>query len=405
MSLRATHAVDVYKGEAHIGELSRTEHGARFAYRPEYVEQHLGEPLRAAAFSLPLRASPYEVVGTNLHAFFAGLLPEGLRLRALVRELKTSEDDLFSLLVASGADAIGDVCIAETGTPPKEHAPTAEVGDFTSASFEELFEASLRYNRALPEPAIAGVQPKLSAGMMTFPVRGADKKRSYILKLTPEDYPKLAENETFFMAVAKRCGFQVARTKLVHDRTSRSALLVERFDRVPQTRGPALRVHQEDACQLLGRYPADKYRLSLDEVAQALDFCTAPIPERLSLLRLQALSYLVANGDLHGKNVSVQVVGTRVALTPVYDFLSTLPYGDQTLSLSMEGRDANLKRAHFIAFGERVGLRRAAVEMMLEALCKKVGHYLPDLSGIGLGAKKTSHLERVMRKRLDELGG
>lgn len=402
MNARAVATVDVYKNEQRIGELQRTQHGARFSYAPSYLTDQRDTPV-AVAFALPPRADPYEVVGTNLHPFFAGLLPEGLRLRALVRALKTSEDDLFSLLVASGADTIGDIAVAVPGKPPREHAPFADTKQLAQASFAELLEASLRYDDGRADVAIAGVQPKVSAAMISFPVRAADKRHAYILKLAPPEYPRLVENEAFFMSMAKAAGLEVARTRVVHDRTGQSALLVERFDRLPRTEGGRTRLHQEDACQLLSLYPADKYRLTLADAARALDVCSAPLAEKLKLLRMQAFCYVIANGDMHAKNVSVRVLGTRVALTPCYDLLSTLPYGDQRLALSMEGRDDRIKRAHFVAFGERVGIRPRAVEGMLDALCKRVAAWLPRLPEIGLEPKRETHLARVMDERLQAL--
>lgn len=403
MNPRDVVSADVYKGATRIGTLERTSHGARFSYLPEHASAHLDEPGHAASFRLPPRAEPYEVFGTNLHPFFAGLLPEGLRLRALVRVLKTSEDDLFSLLAASGGDTVGDVYVTEPGEPAREHAPVADVRDLGAVTFDELLERSLRFDRERSDATVAGVQPKVSAAMISLPVRSASKRRAYILKPTPIDYPRLAENEAFFMQLAQRCGLPSARTSLVHDATGRSGLLVERFDRVPDGSGGLTRLHQEDACQLLDRYPADKYRLTLADVAGALEVCSAPLPERLKLLRLQAFSYLIANGDLHAKNVSVQVVDGRVALTPVYDLLSTLPYGDRRMALGMEGRDDNLKAADFVHFGQRVGLRPAAVQQMLRALCDKVARCLPRLAVIGLPAAKIDHLSQVMTERLAHL--
>jgi serine/threonine-protein kinase HipA len=162
-------------------------------------------------------------------------------------------------------------------------------------------------------------------------------------------------------------------------------------------------LHQEDACQLLDRYPADKYRLTLREIADALDVCTAPIADRMKLLRMQIFSYLIANGDMHAKNVSVRTRARRSELTPCYDLLSTLPYGDRSLALSIEGRDDKLKREHLLAFGERIGLRRAAVEALIVGLSRHVAAAIPRLGEMGLEAKRTQHLERVMRARLDDL--
>lgn len=400
MSVRLVDTVDVYKQGELVGALTRTSHGARLSYTEAYVAAHQGDVRRGVSFSLPPRREPYEVFGTNLHPFFAGLLPEGLRLRALVRALKTSEDDLFSLLVASGDDTVGDVSVARAGQAPEQRAPVTDTAALSRASFRALFEESLRYDTGPGDAAIAGVQPKVSAARISFPVRARDKRRAYILKLTPAEYPRLVENEAFFMGVAKMAGFPVAPVKVVHDSEGQSALLVERFDRLPERGGLLGRLHQEDACQLLDRYPADKYRLSLREVADALEICSAPLAERLKLLRLQTFSYLIANGDLHGKNVSVRVVDARVELTPAYDLLSTLPYGDRSMSLSMDGRDDKLRRSHFVAFGERVGLRPQAVEAMLDTLLRRLSPALARLSEIGLDEKKTEHLARTMRERM-----
>jgi serine/threonine-protein kinase HipA len=320
-----------------------------------------------------------------------------------VRTLKTSEDDLFSLLTATGSDTVGDVSIAAVGETPREHSPSADIAHLESASFAELLAQSLHEHGLPKEATIAGVQPKLSAAMISFPLRSKQKGRSYILKLTPPEYPRLAENEAFFMRLAKRVGFDVAKHVLVRDRNGMSGLLVERFDRVRLADGQTRHLPQEDACQLLGRYPADKYRLTLSEVAAALEVCSAPLPEQLKLLRIQAFSYLIANGDMHAKNVSVQTLGARVCLTPLYDVLSTLPYGDRSLALAMEGRDTHLKATHFIALGERLGVRAKAVQQMLSQLVTKLAPHAAELGEIGFDAKKTAHLERTMRERLSDL--
>jgi serine/threonine-protein kinase HipA len=254
---------------------------------------------------------------------------------------------------------------------------------------------------------VAGIQPKVSAARISVPLRGKSRRRDYILKLSPPELPRLVENEAFFMQLARSIRLDTAVVKLVHDRNGQAGLLVERFDRVQRATeepSPLARIHQEDACQLLDRYPADKYRISLTEVAEALESCSAPIAERLRLLQLQALSYLIGNGDLHAKNISIQVVEGRVRLTPIYDLLSTLPYGDESLALKLEGRDKELRAKDFIAFGERVGVRAPATRRMLDSLVKRAGPHLEQLNEIELDARKTRHMERVIAKRLGQLG-
>lgn len=399
---RESEALIVHRAGRRAGVLSRTAHGARFAYDAEYVAAHRHDPTRAVAFTLPVRAEPFEVSGVNLHPFFAGLLPEGLRLRALARGVKTSEDDLFSLLAAAGEDAIGDVTATASDSSPRERSPEIDVTALGTLRFRELFERSLELD-AGAHASFSGVQPKVSASMISFPVRSRARGSACLLKLTPPDHPRLVENEAFFMQLASEVGIEAARVELVHDAAGESGLLVERFDRVRRADGAWERLHVEDACQILGRYPADKYRLKLVDVCGALDVCAAPVVERLKLLRLQAFSYAIGNGDLHARNVSVLTRGATVALSPAYDLLSTLPYGDERMALGLEGRDTKLAASHFIAFGERVGVRAAATTRMLAKLVAELRPAVGRLGEIGLADKVRRHLERTMVGRLDAL--
>lgn len=74
------------------------------------------------------------------------------------------------------------------------------------------------------------------------------------------------------------------------------------------------------------------------------------------------------------------------------------------MALKFEGRDDNLRRRDFIAFGERFGVRGAAVEAMLDRLCADALPWVGRVGEIGLDARKTSSLQRTMRKRLVDLG-
>src|SRR6185503_18421375 len=100
------------------------------------------------------------------------------------------------------------------------------------------------------------VQEKISAGAPAPVARGRAKAKRFILKLNPPDLPRLVENEYFFMSIAEKCGVQAPFTKLLRDREGNAALLVERFDRIATDAGQApVKVHQEDVCQILDRYP------------------------------------------------------------------------------------------------------------------------------------------------------
>jgi serine/threonine-protein kinase HipA len=207
------------------------------------------------------------------------------------------------------------------------------------------------------------------------------------------------------MALAARCGIRVPETRVVRDRDGKPALLVERFDRIASSNGRApARVHQEDICQVLDRYPEEKYNLGYEDVARAFENCSAPIVETAKLVRLIAFAYLTCNGDLHAKNVSLRTTsGGRVEMTEAYDLVSTLPYGDPSMALALDDREDNLKRKTFVAFGERFGVRAAATRSILDDLARAIEPCFDDLGQIGFAKRETRHLAATMRKRLRDL--
>jgi serine/threonine-protein kinase HipA len=403
-ALRRRQRASVFRNDELVGSIERTDKGSSFRYATAFLRAHPQD--RGIAYNLPCRPEPYETNGINLHTFFAGLLPEGSRLYALVRSAKTSPDDLLTLLMAAGSDTIGDISVVPEGETPKEPPPTADVAAPETLCFPELFDQSIQYGtRGHAEIVVPGVQEKISAGVATTAARGRAKSKRFILKLNPVDLPRLVENEHFFMNLAEKCGISVPPTRMLRDREGNVALLVERFDRVAGEPGePPGRVHQEDVCQILDRYPADKYNIGCNDVAGSFERCSAPIVELAKFVRLVAFAYVTGNGDLHGKNISLRTTAEgRIEMTEAYDLVSTLPYGDRSMALALEGREDHLKRRMFVEFGERFGVRRQATEAILNQLSATLRPVLGTLRQIGLEERETRHLESTMKRRLAEV--
>ncbi|MHB8875568.1 MAG: type II toxin-antitoxin system HipA family toxin [Myxococcaceae bacterium] len=399
---RQVEEAEVYRNAERVGTIRRTAAGCVFRYLDEFYAAHRALP-GGVAVNLPYRQQELEHRGDNLPPYFAGLLPEGLRLKALVRRAKTSEDDMLTLLIAAGPDTVGDLCVVPAGETPGLSSPRVDTKRLEQTSFRALWEQTLEH-LGPGEPVVPGVQEKISAAVISFPVAAVSKRKGYILKLDPEDKPRLVTNEHFFMRAASACGIRTAKTWLVHDRDHAPGLLVERFDR--RWDGAAKRLaglHQEDACQLLDRYPAEKYRVKCSEIAESLEVCAAPIPARARFLELLAFSYLIGNGDLHAKNVSVTQSEAGLALSPAYDLLSSLPYGDRRMALQFEGRDDNFKRHDFIGFGKRFGVGVRAVDETLDRLNARLSPWVERVGEIGLPEKGTADLQAMMRKRLADL--
>lgn len=388
----------VFRDDVFAGILKRTEAGCEFRFAQSFLENNNFSEL---SLLMPKAIEPIKVSGINLPPFFAGLLPEGLRLKVVIKNLKTSEDDLFSILASIGERVIGDVYVESNWFPEVNLPKLKEI------NFYDYFQQIISGKDLLKDDSIAGVQEKLSASMISFPLNIAQKNSKYILKLNPKDKPNLVENEHFCMELAQKCGLNVAKTKLVKDKDENYGLLVTRFDRTWNTEKKRfLMHHQEDACQFLNRYPADKYRLSLKEVVQGIEkHVPAAKVAILNVLQLYAFSYLIGNGDLHAKNISLQIrSGTSFAvLSPAYDLICTYVYGDHKMALKLDGRDDNIKRKNLLEFGQRFGVLENATAKMLDKLIHRLTRNLRILEKIPMPPKKRTLIANVIQKRLTDL--
>jgi serine/threonine-protein kinase HipA len=391
---------DVYKKDDSAGSLTRTESGVEFVYDDEYLKA--GSV--AVATTLPLRSRPYLTGSGSLPPFFTGLLPEGARLDAVIAAIGTSADDELSLLLGVGGDAIGDVRVVPSGERPPDRTPdlprradTVVFRDLLARTIDPLSE---RLDSSLP-----GVQSKISDAMISFPIKRA--RRPGILKLDPPSYPLIVRNEHFFLSMARSAGFAVSDHDLVADAEGEIGLLVARFDRVRNPDRTFARLAQEDACQLLGRYPADKYRVSVNDIVQPIsEVATSPQAAVLDLVLQVAFAWMIGNSDLHGKNYSLlwRPDGI-VAATPVYDVVSSLPYPvNQQMALRMDGRDDNFERSSFIDFADRFGVPARLVSRRLDVMIRSSEPAIDDLGSIGYDSATTALLEAEIRRRMETLG-
>ena len=363
----------VFKKGRRAATLARRADGVEFSYLPGYRDA--GGP--AVATTLPPSAEPIVRPAGAVPAFFAGLLPEGRRLTALRAAVKTSADDELSLLLAVGGDTVGDVQILPEGVEPSVVEPRVRVSQWTDVSFADLFVQEVSGATTVDRVGIPGVQDKVSAAMIAFPVAAAGEP--YILKLNPPEFAHLVENEAFMLAAARRSGLPTVDASMVTDRDGRAGLLVRRFDRLPD--GGMLGV--EDGCQVLDRYPAAKYSLTSEAVCAVLAAATdAPVVAGRDLLRWVAFAYVTCNGDLHAKNMAV---GERrdgtYRVTPAYDLPASYPYGDLTMALSVNGkRREDIARSDLLALAAALRVPERAAAKVVDDVVARVDAWLPGLA-------------------------
>lgn len=346
-----------------------------------YVEGYAEAGGSAVATTLPLGKEVTTTSGA-LPPFFTGLLPEGRRLSALRRTLKASLDDELALLLAVGGNTVGNVSVLPWGQPPSELPPLVDVSD-GHGDFAELLDPAAEHDAH----ALAGVQEKASAS------------RDAILKVSPREFPKLVENEQTCLAAFRTMPSvrrRVVASRVVRDSQGRTGLVVSRFDGHFPHKRPV-----EDAAQLLGVYPSEKYNVSFEEVCEAvLNVVAAPLVAARGLAQQLAFAWLSGNGDLHAKNVSVMDSGRGFELTPVYDIPSTLSYGDTSLALAVRGSTSGLSYKKFNAFASELGLPERVIRRVAdEALAATATLAQQLIQACDFDPRRARDLERVLRAR------
>lgn len=383
---------DVYKGGSLAAHLERRADGTvTFTYTSDWV-RNSGLPV---ATTLPVTDEPVVTAAGAVPAFFAGLLPEGRRLGALRRTLKTSADDELTLVMGVGGDTVGDVRVVPDGAAPESVPPRLHVASFADVSFTDLLaEMDVRVDRV----ALPGVQDKVSAVMLNLPVTAAGAHT--LLKLNPRELKHLVENEHFFLGAARTAGVRTVDAQLVHDRDGQPGLSVTRFDRIHHD-GQLLSLPVEDGCQVLGKYPASKYSVTTEELLLGLaGVCEAPRPAAADLFRQVVFAYLSGNGDGHAKNFSVvRDLTGRWAPAPAYDVPSTQPYGDGTLALSVAGRRDGVTGARFVELAEQVGVRERAARTILLQVADSADDWLDRIGEVPLDPGKLKKIKKFILNR------
>ncbi len=391
--LKRVEEAEVRRAGERAGWLRRTREGTEFSYDPAYAGP-------AVATTLPTGRDPVRCAAGAVPPFFAGLLPEGRRLVAVRAALKTSADDDFSLLLATGHSTIGSVQVLPLGAElPGPPVPRP----LSTVRFRELLREVLG-PPGLDRVGLPGVQDKVSGAMISLPV-ALDLGPS-IVKLTPPGYAHLVENEAFFLDAARTSGVPAAEATLVYDADGVPGLVVRRFDRVAGHGEPQV-LSQEDACQVLGLYPADKYRVTTEDVLVALSsHAGAPRACALSFLRQAAFAYLTHNGDAHAKNFAILRDPTgEWGASPAYDLPSSHPYGDHSMALPVNGkRRDDIGREDFLALGARVSLPTRAVTQALDELVDRAPRWLARLDELPFDQRRRHKLRRAIEHRRERLG-
>ncbi|MCD6026444.1 MAG: HipA-like [Solimicrobium sp.] len=172
------------------------------------------------------------------------------------------------------------------------------------------------------------------------------------------------------------------------------ALLIERFD-IRTDIGDKRLLAMEDMCSVLDLPPEAKYEGTIEKIANAVrPLSTAPEEDLLLLLKRALFAWLIADGDMHLKNIALLKIAqpenrqfSSVRIAPLYDAVTTRVFprlGHDRMALKINGKDNKLHRADFLKLANTVGIRtknaESAIEEILSNLTKAINQIrLPDL--------------------------
>ncbi len=224
---------------------------------------------------------------------------------------------LITLLLESSSDRAGALDF--------QHSADAYVGrGGATASLDELATAAQRVEEGL------SLSPSLEAALLHgSSIGGArpkalieDGSRELLVKFssTTDTFP-VEKGEYVAMELARRAGLHVARVELT-TALKKTALLVERFDRVPRT---DQRLGFVSALTMLGLNEAAARHASYAELAQIIRARFAnPGSNARELFSRITFNILVGNTDDHARNHAAFWDGRTLTLTPAFDICPQL---------------------------------------------------------------------------------
>lgn len=338
-----------------------------------------------------------QTVPGKLPPFIVSLLPEGW----LESVLKDHRDE--RALLRSGKRYMSNITIARTvdelSALPADllaHKLAAFTKDglFTGSyegpgrsTIERDFEHRLAALYASADtPRLSGVQIKapmsLAADGRLTPSVGTSF--THILKPAgTSGFEALPLIEWLGLSLARAIGLPTPEAALVRMPDGMpSALLVERFDIRAQADDPRW-LAMEDMCSVLDLEPHDKYTGTIERVARATRaLSSAPDEDLLILLRRVLFAWLIADGDMHLKNMALLKTATKgeaafasVRLAPVYDALTTRVFPGlehDRMALKLGGKDERLRRADFMALATLAGLRATDASSVIDDVLKRL---------------------------------
>ena len=405
---------------------------AQFRYLPEYLRTPFATPLS-------LRA-PLDTAAHEIGAWLDGLLPDNVEVRrrwaARHNAASTRPIDLLATVV--GLDCAGAVQFRrvdgdESSRAHRDAEQSAGSSVATRDSgIEWLTEAEIaewirraRQDWSLwhglgrhGEFSLGGAQAKCALHRVgdRWGSPYGDTPTTHILKPGLHDRNAGDLIEHVCLSAARRLGIDAAESEICRFGDER-VIAVTRFDR-QQNGNRWRRLHQEDLCQALGvppdmKYQADGGPAPADITALFRQESTDWRDDIRRFLDALIFNWAIAGSDAHAKNYSVRLDRGLVRMTPLYDLISYLPYGDGLPHWKMQtamktgGRDYSLRKANtpraWTRLADQLGLDVAETveqaRLMMERTPAAVADAIDAMSPEDRQPREVYDLNRLVKVR------
>ncbi len=345
-----------------------------------------------------------ETTPGKLPAFIESLLPEGWLAQVLHNRderdaLRHGKRYMSNIIIVRDRADIGalppDVLQAELSRFSDTGRFTGRYAGPGREDIETTFEENLASLFARAEtPRLSGVQIKapmcLTAEGVLAPA--TDLPFTHILKPAgTAGFETLPTVEWLCLELGRAAGFDVPAAALIDMPDGMApALVIERFD---IRRGPDDRrlLAMEDFCSVLDLPTSAKYDGTVERMARAMrPLSTDPTGDLETLFRRAAFAWLIADGDMHLKNLALLKTAepgakrfASVRFAPLYDAVTTRIFpglaGDR-MALKLNGKDDRLTASDFAVLARVVDLPAARAVVAVRELCANLRISLPTLS-------------------------
>jgi len=345
-----------------------------------------------------------ETAPGKLPAFIESLLPEGWLAQILHQRderdaLRRGKRYMSNIAVV---ESRAELAALPSDVLQAELSAFSALGRFTGryagparGQIEETFEQNLARLFAHAEtPRLSGVQIKAPM-CLTYDgalVPAVEQPFTHILKPAGmAGFETLPVAEWLCLEFGRAAGFDVPAAALIEMPDGMPpALVVERFD-IRRSANDQRMLAMEDFCSILDLPTSAKYDGTIERMARALrSLSTEPAADLEILFKRALFAWLIADGDMHLKNLAVlktAIPGARrfatVRFAPLYDAVSTRVFpglaGDR-MALKLNGKDDRLTRQDFTTLARTIDLPAARAEVVILETAARVHAAVPAVA-------------------------